>query len=149
MSRYLVDRIAETTNIEVKAGVEVVEVVGEGWVRAVKLRDRATAEVKEYPLEALFVCIGGLPRSDWVADLGVARDRGGFIVTGIDIGPDVTADLDPPLARQPFPLETNVPGLFAAGDVRYGSIKRVSAAIGEGSGAVAMVHRWLNYRLEH
>ena len=69
-------------------------------------------------------------------------------MTGVDIGPDAIADLDRPLARQPFPLETNVPGLFAAGDVRYGSIKRVSAAIGEGAGAVAMVHRWLNYRLE-
>jgi thioredoxin reductase (NADPH) len=148
MSRYLVDRIAETDNIEVKAGTEIVEVVGDRWVRAVKLRDRATAEVKEFPVDALFVCIGGGPRSDWVAELGVARDHGGFILTGIDIGPDVIADLDRPPARQPFPLETNVPGLFAAGDVRYGSIKRVSAAIGEGAGAVAMVHRWLSYRLE-
>jgi thioredoxin reductase (NADPH) len=149
MSRYLVDRIAETDNIEVKAGLEIVEVVGDDWVRAARLRDRATAEVNEFPLDALFVCIGGLPRSDWVAELGVACDRGGFILTGIDIGPDVIADLDRPLAREPFPLETTVPGLFAAGDVRYGSIKRVSAAIGEGAGAVAMVHRWLNYRLEH
>ena len=86
MSRYLVDRIAETDNIEVKAGLEIVEVVGDDWVRAVRLRDRATAEVKEFPLDALFVCIGGLPRSDWVAELGVARDRGGFILTGMTSG---------------------------------------------------------------
>ena len=149
MSRYLVDRIAATPNIEVRAGVEVVEVLGDGWVRAIRLRDRATAELEEQPVDALFVCIGGLPRSDWVADLGVARDRGGFILTGVDIGPGVMADPDGPPARQPFPLETNVPGLFAAGDVRYGSTKRVSAAIGDGAGAVAMVHRWLSYRLEH
>jgi thioredoxin reductase (NADPH) len=149
MSRYLVDRIVSTTNIDVKTGVEVVEVLGDGWVRAARLRDRATGQTYEFALDVIFVCIGGTPRSDWAADLGVARDPGGFILTGLDTGPGVNAGLEWPLDRPPFPLETNIPGLFAAGDVRYGSIKRVSAAIGEGAGAVAMVHRWLTYRTSY
>jgi thioredoxin reductase (NADPH) len=91
----------------------------------------------------LFVCIGGVPRTDGLTRLHLAVDEDGYLRTGADVhaGPSVQ---DPwPLSRPPLPLETNVPGLFAAGDIRSGSIKRCSAAIGEGSMAVALVHRRL------
>jgi thioredoxin reductase (NADPH) len=141
MSKYLLDRIRRDKNIEVRTHSRVVAVEGEDRVRAVVVADDARTETYRLPVDALFICIGGEPRTDWAEGLGILHDRSGYLLTGGDMGPR-----DPsrwPLARDPLPLETIVPGLFAAGDVRSGSTKRLSAAIGEGSQAVALSHRFL------
>jgi thioredoxin reductase (NADPH) len=93
------------------------------------------------PADALFICIGGIPRTDSAAGIGLATNAAGYLVTGGDDAGDPGGSW--PLPREPLPLETNLPGVFAAGDVRYGSVKRCAAAIGEGSMAVALVHRRL------
>jgi len=93
------------------------------------------------PADALFICIGGTPRTDGAAGIGLATNPAGYLVTGSDGATDPGASWS--LRREPLPLETNLPGVFAAGDVRCGSVKRCSAAIGEGSMAVALVHRRL------
>ena len=93
------------------------------------------------PADALFICIGGTPRTDGAAGIGLATNAGGYLVTGGDAAGDPGGRW--PLDREPLPLETNLPGVFAAGDVRCGSVKRCAAAIGEGSMAVALVHRRL------
>jgi thioredoxin reductase (NADPH) len=93
--------------------------------------------------DALFVCIGGVPRTQGAANVGLALDGAGYVRTGAELISSAGALDGWPLSRQPLPLETNLPGLFAAGDVRSGSIKRCAAAIGEGSMAVALVHQRL------
>jgi thioredoxin reductase (NADPH) len=141
MSKYLVDRIKRAKNIEVRTRCRVVAVEGDDRVRAVMVADDAKDETYRLPVDALFICIGGEPRTEWAEGLGILQDRSGYLLTGTDMGPR-----DPsrwPLARDPLPLETIIPGLFAAGDVRSGSTKRMSAAIGEGSQAVAQSHRFL------
>jgi thioredoxin reductase (NADPH) len=95
------------------------------------------------PLESLFLCIGGVPRTHGLATAALATDDAGYILTGAEVTASPGALEKWPLARSPLPLETNRPGFFAAGDVRSGSIKRCAAAIGEGSMAVALVHRRL------
>jgi thioredoxin reductase (NADPH) len=101
------------------------------------VRAADSTEPVRSPADALFICIGGTPRTDGAAGIGLATDPAGYLVTGNDPGSSW------PLRREPLPLETNLPGVFAAGDVRRGSVKRCSAAIGEGSMAVALVHRRL------
>jgi thioredoxin reductase (NADPH) len=99
--------------------------------------------VEELPARALFLCLGGVPRTGWADGAGVRTDQGGYILTGPDL---LEAGRRPegwPLARDPLPLETSVPGLFAAGDARHGSTKRVAGAVGEGAMAVALAHRRL------
>jgi thioredoxin reductase (NADPH) len=127
----------------VRTRTEVVGLEADTRLRAVVLSSRDETGLTRLPVESLFVCIGGEPRTSGLATAGLATDDAGFILTG----PDVTASLGAldkwPLSRSPLPLETNRPGFFAAGDVRSGSIKRCSAAIGEGSMAVALVHRRL------
>jgi thioredoxin reductase (NADPH) len=93
------------------------------------------------PADALFICIGGTPRTDGAAGIGLAINHAGYLVTGGEAADRRARDW--PLSREPMPLETNVPGVFAAGDVRCGSVKRSAAAIGEGSMAVALAHRRL------
>ncbi len=93
------------------------------------------------PVDSLFICIGGEPRTDGAAKLSLAVNLAGYVRTGIDVDATLGGSDGWPLDRQPLPLETNLPGLFAAGDVRSGSIKRCSAAIGEGAMAVALVHQ--------
>jgi thioredoxin reductase (NADPH) len=93
------------------------------------------------PADALFICIGGTPRTDGAAGIGLATSPAGYLVTGRDAASDPGGNW--PLPREPLPLETSRPGVFAAGDVRCGSVKRCAAAIGEGSMAVALVHRRL------
>ena len=95
------------------------------------------------PADSLFICIGGTPRNEGVRRSGLATDTGGYIITGSELALREARERDWPLDRQPLPLETSLPGVFAAGDVRQGSIKRCSAAIGEGSMAVALLHRHL------
>lgn len=142
MSQYLIDQIAATPNITVLLNAEVVEAVGENRLEAVAIADRSTGEMKTYPAAALFIFVGAVPRTEMVGDL-VLRNPAGYILTG----PDLLIDGHwPPgwsLKRDPFLLETSCPGIFAAGDVRYGSIKRIGSAVGEGAVALALIHQYL------
>src|SRR6266481_1662609 len=109
----------------------------------ITLADRATGEERSARTRWLFVCVGGVPQSDWAGEVGVARDEGGYLLTGPDLLRGRQRPASWPLDRDPFYLETSVPGIFAAGDVRHGSVKRVASAVGEGAMAVAFVHRYL------
>lgn len=140
MSRYLVDRIEAHPAIEVRLGAEVAACVGDERLEALTVRDRATGEADEMPTSFLFVFIGAAPETDWL-DGVVARDALGYVLTGPDL-PDEAMEAWP-LPRAPFLLEASVPGVFAAGDVRAASVKRVASAVGEGSVAVAFVHQHL------
>jgi len=141
MSRYLVERIEKAPNIDVRLESEVVAGHGDGHLQTLTIADRAAGTEEEVAAEWLFVFIGASPRTDWLGD-DVARDEKGFVVTGNDV---LTSAAAPrwPLARSPFVLETSVPGVFAAGDVRLDSMKRVASAVGEGAMAVYLVHRYL------
>ena len=143
MSRYLIDQISALPNVEVRTRSRVVGVEADGRLRELIVSAGDDAEAMRLPAEALFICIGGTPRTDGAAALGLVSDDGGYLLTGIDLVGRIAAGDGWPLSRQPFPLETNLPGLLAAGDVRHGSIKRCAAAIGEGAMAVALVHRRL------
>ena len=141
MSEYLVERITSSPNIVVRYRSEVVAGRGDGHLEALTLTDRASGVTEEVSSSWLFAFIGASPRTDWLGP-DVLRDEKGFVVTGQDLlGP-----MHPqrwPLARAPFVLETSVPGVFAAGDVRLDSMKRVASAVGEGAMAVHLVHRYL------
>ena len=138
MSAYLVERIEQHPLIDVRLGCEVTAVHEEhGHLVAV------TVEQDTRPARALFVCIGGEPRTGWAIDSGVRTDARGYIVTGPDLLDHGERPAGWPLDRDPLALETSVPGLFAAGDVRHGSTKRVAGAVGEGSMAVVLAHRRL------
>jgi thioredoxin reductase (NADPH) len=142
MSQYLIDRIAATGNIEVVNGVEVAEIRGNGRVEKIVVRSVASGQQRELDAAAAFIFIGAKPRTEMVSGF-VALDENGFVLTGPDLP---GADHRPAgwtLDRDPFLFETSVPGIFAAGDVRAGSGKRVASAVGEGSGTVGMVHRYL------
>ena len=143
MSQYLVARVSELDNVDVRTRTEVVGVEADTRLRAVVLSSQDETGLTRLPLESLFVCIGGVPRTRGLAAKGLALDDAGFMLTGADVIAAPGALDRWPLARSPLPLETNQPGLFAAGDVRSGSIKRCSAAIGEGSMAVSLVHHRL------
>jgi len=144
MSQYLVDRIADHPLIDVRVRTEVVAVhaATDGTLGGVTLRgpDGSRTEV---PARALFLCIGGTPRTGWAVDHGIATDPAGYLLTGPDLLVDGRRREDWPLDRDPLHLETGVPGLFAAGDVRHGSTKRVAGAVGDGAAAVALAHRRL------
>ena len=143
MSQYLVSKVSELDNVDVRTGTEVVGLEADTRLRAVVLSSHDETGLTRLPLESLFVCIGGVPRTRRLATAGLATDDAGFILTGADVTASLGALEKWPLSRPPLPLETNRPGFFAAGDVRSGSIKRCSAAIGEGSMAVALVHHRL------
>ncbi len=143
MSSYLVDRIREAPNIEVLLRHEIRRCIGTDRLECVELEDRDSGERRIVPGGQLFSFIGAEPRTGWL-DGVVARDDRGFVLTGTDLKPEHLRDW--PLERPPFLLETNVPGIFAAGDVRADSIKRVASAVGEGSVAVHFVHRVLAER---
>jgi thioredoxin reductase (NADPH) len=137
MSDYLVQQIRNTSNIEVRLEAEVVGGEGDEFMERLAIRDKASNVVHNIPARLLFVLIGALPYTDWLAG-AVQRDDKGFIVTGHDV--DLSAW---PLQRKPMNFETSVPGLFAVGDVRLGSMKRVASAVGEGASAVQNVHQYL------
>jgi thioredoxin reductase (NADPH) len=140
MSAYLVEQIAEIGTISVRTRTEVVEAHGDRELEALTLMDYATMETETVPASRMFVFIGAVPRTDWL-DGAVARDRRGYVITGPDLS---SGDLEPwPLDRSPYHLETTVPGVFAVGDVRAESAKRVASAVGEGGMAVMLVHRYL------
>jgi thioredoxin reductase (NADPH) len=141
MSHYLVERIEAAANVEVQLQTEVTAARGTDHLEGLTLADRATGTERDVDTNWLFVYIGAAPRTDWLGD-DVARDEHGFLITGRDLIGRKT----PPrwrLERLPFALETSVPGLFAAGDVRLDSMKRVASAVGEGAMAVYLVHRYL------
>jgi thioredoxin reductase (NADPH) len=142
MSDYLVQQIRLTPNIDVRLGVEVVGGEGDERMQTLTIRDRATQQLDTFPARFLFVLIGALPHTDWLQGV-MQRDARGFIPTGQQI--DRTAW---PLERPPLYFETSVPGVFAVGDVRLGSMKRVAAAVGEGAGAIQNVHQYLQQRRE-
>jgi len=141
MSRYLVERVASAPNIEVRYRSEVVACQGDGHLETLTLTDRDSGVSEEVSSSWLFIFIGASPRTDWLGP-DVVRDDLGFVVTGQDLlGPGFRRSW--PLSRAPFALETSVPGVFAAGDVRLDSMKRVASAVGEGAMSVYLVHRYL------
>jgi thioredoxin reductase (NADPH) len=136
MSHYLIEQIEALGNVEVRTNTEAIGAEGDGRLRALRVRERDGDE-STMDVDACFVFIGAVPRTDWLEGV-VARDERGFILAGLDAKSDGW-----PLQRDPFPLETSVPGVLVAGDVRARSIKRVASAVGEGSMAVSLVHQYL------
>jgi thioredoxin reductase (NADPH) len=143
MSAYLVDRLRATPNVTIRLNANVAGVRGTDGLQAIAIEDTATGTREELPTQALFLFIGALPRTEWLAGL-LERDPAGFVVTGPALSR--ASDGRVPgwlLAREPLLLETNVPGIFAAGDVRSRSVKRIASSVGEGSMAVQFVHQHL------
>jgi thioredoxin reductase (NADPH) len=140
MSQYLVDRILKTPNITVRTCTEVVNTVAtDDHLSGLELLDKRTDQIETVACDRMCCFIGALPRTDWLEEAGIARDDYGFVLSG----PDVMKVSGWTLDRPPHHLETSVPGVFVAGDVRSESAKRVAAAVGEGSMAVMLVHRYL------
>ncbi|GAA2058281.1 FAD-dependent oxidoreductase [Williamsia deligens] len=142
MSHYLIAQIEKTPNVTVRTCTEVVGVEGDGHLERITLRDRDTGAEESVESGFLFLFIGAAPRTEWL-DGVVERDAHGFIVSGPDLVSDGAVGGGWSLSRMPHHLETNVPGVFAAGDVRSQSAKRVASAVGEGAMAVMLVHRYL------
>jgi thioredoxin reductase (NADPH) len=136
MSAYLIREIDSAPNIEVRYQVDVVGGAGDGRLERLELRDQRSGQVELVPAAGLFVLIGAEPFTDWLPE-AVGRDRWGFIFTGPDAGGAWAQE------RAAFPFETSMPGIFAAGDVRHGSVKRVASAVGEGSVTIRQVHEYL------
>ncbi|WP_405086650.1 FAD-dependent oxidoreductase [Microbispora sp. NBC_01389] len=145
MSRYLIDQIEGIANIEVHPNTEVVGGEGRDHLERLTLCDRRSGRVAAVPTSWLFVFIGAEPRTDWLGDL-VARDGNGFVLTGSDLLADGLRPAGWAPSRDPYHLESSMPGVFVAGDVRAGSVKRVASAVGEGAMAVSLVHRYLEGR---
>ncbi|MFF4042400.1 MULTISPECIES: FAD-dependent oxidoreductase [unclassified Streptomyces] len=142
MSQYLIDEIAKTPNIEVRARATVKELMGDERLERIVLHDAGTGEDTEVPCRFMFTFIGARPHTDWLEDV-VERDDHGFVLTGSDLvtnGGELPTEW--PLERPPYPLETSVPGVFAAGDVRAHSVKRVASGVGEGAMAISLIHRY-------
>jgi len=141
MSNYLIREIGATPNVNVCYHVQVADGTGTGHLESLVLRDTASGARRSVPADALFVLIGSQPRTQWLGE-AIARDQRGFILTGPDL-PAGTGGRRWHPARRPLPLETSLPGVFAAGDVRHGSVKRVASAVGEGAATIPLVHRFL------
>ena len=136
MSRYLLDRIEAAPNIEVLPHTEVIGLAGDGRLERVRWRNRNTGDEMEAPIGNLFLFIGADPATAWLADCGIELDRAGFVITGRECSGNHGEN----------PLQSSVKGVFAVGDVRSGSVKRVGGAIGEGAQVVAALHRYLAER---
>jgi thioredoxin reductase (NADPH) len=142
MSYYLADRIERNPKIEVRLNTEVRELRGDVALTEVVVADNRTGAQDPLSARSLFVFIGATPHADWLGD-GVERDEQGFVVTGPEVAHNGRAETWQALGREPMLLETSEPGVFAAGDVRSGSVKRMASAVGEGSMAVRLVHEYL------
>jgi thioredoxin reductase (NADPH) len=141
MSQYLIEQIGKTENIRLRPGTEIERVEGTGHVERVAFRSAdGTTQVED--VDAVFVFIGTQPRSAWLPP-AVLRDAKGFVLTGRDVVADAGFAKIWKESRQPFSLETSVPGVFAAGDIRAGAMNRVASAVGEGSMVVRFVHEYL------
>jgi thioredoxin reductase (NADPH) len=138
MSQYLIDEIEVSPRITVLPNSEIVDGGGEGWLSEVVVLNRETGERHTLPADGLFIMIGAAPHTGWLPE-EVERDQRGFVLTGADVAGSDRWSLD----RAPFPHESSLPGLFAVGDVRSGSVKRVASAVGEGSVVVSQVHQYL------
>jgi thioredoxin reductase (NADPH) len=145
MSDYLLQEIKATPNIAVRMQTEVADARGEHLLEALVLRHRQTGALEEVPAAALFILIGGEPYTQWLPD-EIRKDAQGYVVCGDDLIEDDASPDGWPLARLPLPLETSMPGVFAAGDARYGAPKRIASAVGEGSVAIRYVHEYLAER---
>src|SRR6202166_2740457 len=143
MSQYLIDQVKETPNIQLWAHASIAEVHGDSHLEEISVMCSDTNTIERVPASAMFIFIGALPRTDWLGDL-VERDERGFILTGPDLIREGNRPKGWTLDRDPFLLETNVPGIFAVGDVRHGSVKRVASGVGEGSVAVQFIHQYLS-----
>ena len=143
LSQYLVDRIHAAAQIEVVPHTRVSALHGDQVLHAITLTNNRTGHQQTIDTRWLFLCLGGSPHTDWAAQLGISRDAEGYLVTGPDLSQNGRYPESWPLRREPYYLETSMPGLFAAGDVRHGSVKRCASAVGEGAMAVALVHRYL------
>jgi thioredoxin reductase (NADPH) len=140
MSSYLIEQIGDLPNVAVCPNTEVTRADGSGRLEQLTLRNSATGRTEDVEASALFILAGAQPRTDWLPAT-LARDDAGFLLTGPDLAPTGGLPDGWPLARPPLPMQTSVPAVFAAGDVRHGSTKRVAAAVGEGASAVQSVHR--------
>jgi thioredoxin reductase (NADPH) len=142
MSEYLIAELGGKSNVSVRLGVELVDGEGDEQLLAVVVRDRASGTLERIPTAGLFVMIGAEPHTEWLNGT-VDRDERGFILTGNDLDPKRDGPSSWPLERAPMLLETSVPGVFAAGDVRHASVKRVTTAMGEGATVVQLIHQHL------
>ena len=142
MSEYLITEIEAARNVEVRLNTRVVGGGGEGRLEHLVLEDSASGATQTARSFALFVLIGAEPRTGWLSE-DIVRDRRGYVFTGQDLLRERVAAEAWPLKRPPMMLETSVPGVLAAGDVRYGSVKRVASAVGEGSIAIPLIHSFL------
>ncbi len=142
MSHYLIQQISDIPTIRVRTGTTVAAVRGDGHLEGLTLRDAATGETEPVDAQRMFVFIGAAPRTDWLEGV-VLRDAHGFVLTGPDLVAEGRLPADWQPDRPPYHLETSVPGVFAAGDVRSESAKRVASAVGEGAMSVMLVHRYL------
>lgn len=142
MSQYLIDQISLNPKIEVVPNTEVIEVRGNSKLEVICIRNNDTGHIDQVPAAAMFVFIGSVPHTEMLAGI-VERNSAGFILTGPELMRDGKRPRNWPLKRDPYLLETSCPGVFAAGDVRQGSVKRVATAVGEGAMAIALVHQYL------
>jgi len=143
MSQYLIEQIKQTPNIQIEYNSTVAEVHGNGRLERISVHCTESGETNVYPANSLFILIGAMPQTDWLEGV-IERDKYGFILTGSDLMRDGKPPKNWNLDRAPGLLETNIPGIFAVGDVRRGSVKRVASGVGEGSVAISFVHQYLS-----
>lgn len=143
LSQYLIDRVNNADNVEVLFNSEVTKLDGDELLQQITIANSQDDTTYQKQTRYLFVCIGGIPNTKWAKDTNIVRDSAGYLVTGSDLLKNGTPPDYWELDRKPFFLETSVPGSFAVGDVRHGSVKRVASAVGEGAMAVAFVHKYL------
>jgi thioredoxin reductase (NADPH) len=143
MSRYLIRRLEESPSIDLRTRTEIVALEGNGHLERVRWRDNQTGSVEARDIKHVFMMAGAVPNTGWLQGC-LAMDAQGFVKTGADLSPDDLAAARWPLARAPYLLETSLPGVFAVGDARSGNLKRVAAAVGEGSIAISLVHKVLH-----
>jgi thioredoxin reductase (NADPH) len=143
VSQYLIDRIQSSPKVEVLLLTEVVAFHGDSSLQSITLRNKETGKQSDAKTNWLFLCLGGVPHTQWAEEVGIVRDDGGYLVTGPDLLKNGRRPDNWTLDRDPYYLETNIPGVFAAGDVRHRSVKRCASAVGEGAMAVTFVHRYV------
>lgn len=143
LSQYLLERITQTSNIEVLFNAQVTDLSGDQTLRRITIANSQDGSEQQSETQRLFICIGGVPNTEWAKDTNIIRDEAGYLITGSDLLKEGLPPACWKLERDPFFLETSVPGAFAAGDVRHGSVKRVASAVGEGAMAVTFVHKYL------
>jgi thioredoxin reductase (NADPH) len=141
MSKYLVDRLRQLPNVEIRTNTTVVGADGRGRLEEITIENVKTGKKERARCDGLFVFIGATPRTEWLEEV-VRRDEKGFILSGADVRCDISQWPEWPLKREPYRLETSMPGVFVAGDVRKGSIKRLAAAVGEGAMAIQFIHQY-------